>query len=355
MREAAVNLVSVGIFAWARLEPEPGRYEFGWLDRLLGLLHEHGLHVDLATATASPPPWLSRRHPESLPVTREGVTLWPGSRQHYCPSSTAYRGAAARLVEQIATRYAEHPALACWHVNNEYGCHVPACYCDRSAEHFRRWLRERHGSLDALNEAWGTAFWSQRYGDWDEIVPPRAAPYVGNPSQELDWHPRAGPSLGPRGKFGQPQLVGHVVEKQHLKRAPERLRAPPCVVEGQVNLTLARLFRAIESSVRFTGFPLAVRQAHGGEQSRTVSVVEEMTERIRRTNAWTKTWIPAAWILSAPCPRARYESNGTKVPFTPPPPCNCRGCNPSSHSSPTGRQAIFPSLGISLGKAAEAE
>jgi beta-galactosidase len=188
MREAGVNLVSVGVFSWAQLEPEPGRYDFGWLDRVLDLLAEHGIFADLATATASPPPWLARRHPQSLPVTRDGTTLWPGARQHYCPSNLEYREAAAALVERLAERYANHRALALWHVNNEYGCHVAACYCDRSAEHFRDWLRERHGSLARLNDAWGTAFWSQQYGDWDEILPPRSAPTWRNPSQELDWH-----------------------------------------------------------------------------------------------------------------------------------------------------------------------
>ena len=91
MRRAGVNLVSLGIFAWARLEPAPGGFEFGWLDRVIDLLHEHGVSVNLATPTASPPPWLVRRHPEILPVTAEGVTLWHGSRRHYCPHSAAYR------------------------------------------------------------------------------------------------------------------------------------------------------------------------------------------------------------------------------------------------------------------------
>ncbi|MGE5333839.1 MAG: beta-galactosidase, partial [Nitrososphaerota archaeon] len=158
MREAGVNLVSVAIFSWARLEPQPGVYDFGWLDRVLAILHEHDIAVDLATATASPPPWLARLHPESLPVTMDGVTLSPGGRQQYCPSSAAYREAAARLVREMASRYRGHPALAMWHVNNEYGCHVPSCFCDASAAAFRRWLQRRYGSLDALNDAWGTAF-----------------------------------------------------------------------------------------------------------------------------------------------------------------------------------------------------
>lgn len=187
MQEAGVNLVTVGVFSWAMLEPAPGTYDFGWMDRVLGLLHEHGVFADIATATASPPPWLARRHPETLPVTQDGVILWPGSRQAYCPSSPAYRSAAAELVERLARRYRGHPALAMWHVNNEYGCHVPACYCAASAAAFRQWLRARYGTLEALNEAWGTAFWSQVYSDWDEINPPRRAPYLVNPGQDLDF------------------------------------------------------------------------------------------------------------------------------------------------------------------------
>ena len=187
MQEAGVNLVSVGIFSWAKLEPQPGQYDFAWLDRLLDLLHSGGVKVCLATATASPPPWLAKLHPETLPVTAEGVTLWPGGRQHYCPSSPAYREAASKLVRRIAERYREHPALALWHVGNEYGCHVSACYCDESARDFRRWLEARYGTLEALNAAWGTAFWSQQYGSWDEIQPPRTAPTFANPTQQLDW------------------------------------------------------------------------------------------------------------------------------------------------------------------------
>lgn len=187
MREAGVNLVSLGIFAWAKLEPRLGEYDFGWLDRILDLLYENGVMVDLATATASPPPWLARLHPESLPVTVDGVTLHPGGRQHYCPSSAAYRERATELVKRIAERYKNHPALVMWHVNNEYGCHVSECYCDVSAKHFRKWLKERYGSLDALNEAWGTAFWSQQYSEWAEILPPRTAPTFANPTQQLDF------------------------------------------------------------------------------------------------------------------------------------------------------------------------
>lgn len=187
MQEAGVNLVSVGIFGWSLLEPAPGCYQFGWLDRVLDLLHQHGIKACLATATAAPPPWFAKLHPESLPVTKEGVRLGIGSRQHYGPSSPAYREAAARLVRQIATRYKDHPALAIWHINNEYGCHIYEDFSEDSAQAFRGWLERKYGSLEALNEAWGTSFWSQRYYAWEELEPPRAAPTFLNPTQQLDW------------------------------------------------------------------------------------------------------------------------------------------------------------------------
>lgn len=187
MAEAGVNVVTLGIFSWAQLEPRPGRYEFGWLDEIMEMLAGAGIAVCLATGTASPPPWLARLYPETLPVTAAGVRLSPGSRQHFCPSSPRYREAAGELAGQLARRYAGHPALAMWHVGNEYGCHVPACYCDQSAAAFRQWLRQRYAGLDTLNDSWSTAFWSQRYGDWAEIGPPRQAPAFPNPAQQLDF------------------------------------------------------------------------------------------------------------------------------------------------------------------------
>jgi beta-galactosidase len=187
MREAGVNLVSLGIFSWSRLEPSEGTFDFGWLDKVMDLLEAGEIAADLATATASPPPWLSHSHPEMLPVLADGVRLWPGARQHYCPSSPVYRDATRRLVTALAARYAKHPALAMWHVGNEYACHVPACWCDVSAAAFRVWLRERYDTLEMLNRAWGTDFWSQRYSSWEEILPPRKTPTWPNPSQQLDF------------------------------------------------------------------------------------------------------------------------------------------------------------------------
>ncbi|MER5506897.1 beta-galactosidase [Streptomyces sp. NPDC002766] len=184
MKDAGVNSVTLGVFSWAKLEPRPGERDFGWLDTLMDLMHDNGIGVVLATPTSSPPPWLGRLHPETLPRDEDGRTEWWGGRQHFSHSSAVYRRHAAAITEDLAARYGRHPALTMWHINNEYCTYD---YGDEAAARFRRWLRDRHGTLDALNSAWGTAFWSQGYGDWEEVLPPRHAHYLKNPAQVLDF------------------------------------------------------------------------------------------------------------------------------------------------------------------------
>ncbi|BCW80013.1 beta-galactosidase [Arthrobacter sp. NicSoilC5] len=187
MREAGVNFLSVGIFSWALLEPAEGQYDFGWLDDVMDNLAGIGVKVALATATAAPPAWLVRKHPEILPVTADGTVLGPGSRRHYTPSSSVYRRYAAGITRVLAERYKDHTALALWHVDNELGCHVSEFHGEEDAAAFRAWLERRYGNIDALNASWGTAFWSQNYGSFDEILPPSVAPSTLNPGQQLDF------------------------------------------------------------------------------------------------------------------------------------------------------------------------
>ena len=187
MQEAGVNMVSLPVFSWPKIERTPGTYDFAWLDRVIDLLWSHGIKVDLATATATPPAWLIRQHPEVLPHNVDGQRLEFGSRQAYCPSSPIFREHAVKLTEAMATRYGSHPALAMWHVSNEYGDHVARCWCPVSAAHFRRWLEARYGSIDGLNDAWGTTCWGQHYTTFEHIEPPRTSMGPINPSQQLDF------------------------------------------------------------------------------------------------------------------------------------------------------------------------
>lgn len=188
MQQAGVTLVAVNIFGWAHLEPREGEFEFARLDDIIDRLHAAGISVNLGTGTASPPAWLTRSHPEILPMMADATRRHQGGRQAYCPSSPVFRAAALRLVAAVAQRYGTHPAVSLWHVSNELGCHNALCYCETSAAAFRDWLREKYTGLDALNAAWGTTFWSQTYHEWDEILPPLATLSAGNPGQALDFH-----------------------------------------------------------------------------------------------------------------------------------------------------------------------
>jgi beta-galactosidase len=187
MRRAGVNLVSVGIFGWVTAEPTKGAFDFSFYRTVLDRLHTNGIGVCMATMTASPPPWLTHRHPEMLPQRVDGVTLSPGARQQYCPSSPVFRQAVGSFVTSLAAELGDHPAISLWHIHNEYGCHIKGCWCDVSAAAFRSWLQNRYGSIGELNRAWTTTFWSQGYSDFAEILPPRVAPTFPNNAQQLDF------------------------------------------------------------------------------------------------------------------------------------------------------------------------
>ncbi|PRY65041.1 beta-galactosidase [Glaciihabitans tibetensis] len=188
MREAGVDLVAINIFGWSQLEPSAGHYEFSDLDTIIEMLHAAGIRINLGTGTSSPPPWLTTLHPEILPEAEDGTTRFPGGRQAWCPSSPVFRAAALALVEAVAERYGRHPAVALWHVSNELGCHNALCYDADTDAAFRRWLENKYATIAALNAAWGTSFWSQRYSAWNEISTPKLTLSSRNPGQMLDFH-----------------------------------------------------------------------------------------------------------------------------------------------------------------------
>ena len=187
MQQAGVGLVAINIFGWSSINPAESVWDFEALDEIIGLLHEGGIRINLGTGTASPAPWVTARHPEILPVGEDGTVFQQGGRQGYCPSSPVFRAYAAEVVTRVVERYGDHPAVSLWHVSNELGCHNALCYCDTSAEAFRGWLRDRYDDIDALNRAWGTTFWSQRYSDFDDVRVPAQALSLRNPGQILDF------------------------------------------------------------------------------------------------------------------------------------------------------------------------
>ncbi|MEM7442253.1 MAG: beta-galactosidase [Pseudomonadota bacterium] len=188
MAEMGLTYVRIAEFAWARMEPEDGRFEWEWLDRAVDTLANAGLKVVLGTPTATPPYWLIAKHPEILPVGSDGRQRGFGSRRHSTFSSAVFRREARRIVDAMATRYGNHPGVAGWQTDNEYGCHETArSYGDLDREAFQVWLAERYGSIGSLNEAWGNVFWSMEYPEFTAIGLPNEPVTEPNPSHALDF------------------------------------------------------------------------------------------------------------------------------------------------------------------------
>ena len=169
MKLAGCNLMSVGIFAWSALEPREGEYDFGWLGDVLDRLHAAGISVFLATPSGARPAWMSRRYPEVLRVRSDGQRNLHGERHNHCFTSPVYRAFVGRINRALAERFGHHPAVVGWHLSNEYG---GECHCALCQQAFRAWLKARYGTLEALNRAWWTGFWSKTYSDWEELHSP---------------------------------------------------------------------------------------------------------------------------------------------------------------------------------------
>lgn len=184
MKQAKCNVMSVGIFSWAKLEPREGEYDFAWLDTIIEKLYAAGIHIFLATPTGARPAWMSQKYPEVLRVGRNRVPALHGGRHNHCMTSPVYREKTLKINSLLAERYSQHPAVLGWHISNEYG---GECHCNLCQERFRDWLKARYKTLDALNHAWWSTFWSHTYTDWSQIESPAPQGEVSIHGLNLDW------------------------------------------------------------------------------------------------------------------------------------------------------------------------
>ncbi len=184
MKLAHCNLMSVGIFSWAALEPREGEYDFDWLERVLDTLYANGIHVFLATPSGARPAWMSQKYPEVLRVSDQGIRNLHGERHNHCFTSPVYRAFVHKINAALAERFGKHPAVVGWHVSNEYS---GECHCELCQEAFRRWLMKKYGTLNALNQAYWTGFWAKTYTDWSQLHSPSARGEGSIHGLYLDW------------------------------------------------------------------------------------------------------------------------------------------------------------------------
>lgn len=191
MKQAHINIATVGVFSWSALQTDEDTYTFGWLDRILELLHENGIFVCLATSTASIPAWMATAYPDTLPVDAQRVKRGYGERANFCPTSPSFRRFAREMARRMAERYHDHPALVLWHVGNEYFGGATdrglPCHCEHCQQRFRQWLQARYTTLEELNRCWMTAFWGHIYSDWEQIQIPGPFTDRGVQCQVLDF------------------------------------------------------------------------------------------------------------------------------------------------------------------------
>lgn len=184
MKLSGSNVMSVGIFAWVALEPEEGVFTFDWMDTLLDRFAENGIYALLATPSGARPAWMSQKYPEVLRVSPDGIRNLHGARHNHCFSSPIYREKVTIMNSKLAERYADHPAVIGWHISNEFG---GECHCDYCQEAFRGWLKNKYGTLEALNDGWWTSFWSHTYTDWSQVESPVARGENAVHGMNVDW------------------------------------------------------------------------------------------------------------------------------------------------------------------------
>lgn len=188
MQEMGVQVVRMAEFSWFKMEPSEGDFDFEWLEEAVALLDKYGIKSILGTPSAAPPAWIIEKNPEIQPIDRQGRRRHFGGRHHDCQSNETYRAHIKRFVTAFAKRFADNPGVIGWQIDNELGnSHFDLCMCDSCRAKFQSWLTDKYKSIEVLNDAWGTAFWSQGYNSFSQIMTPLITAVGENPSAMLDW------------------------------------------------------------------------------------------------------------------------------------------------------------------------
>jgi len=187
MKETGINCVRIGEFAWHKMEPKQDQIDLSFFKMVITKMHENGIDTVLCTPTPTPPRWLTHEHPETAFVTRDGVRYEHGARQHACTNHPFFRDRSYNIVAAMARELGNLPGVVAWQLDNEFKCHIQECCCETCKGLWHQWLREKYGTIEALNEAWGTEIWSEYYDSFEQIPQPVATPFLHNPSLELNY------------------------------------------------------------------------------------------------------------------------------------------------------------------------
>ena len=186
MKKSGCNVMSVGIFAWAKLEPEEGVFNFGWLDSIIDNLYQNGIYTILATPSGAMPAWMAEKYPEIRRMAEDGIRYRFGNRHNNCYSSPVYREKVRIMNTKLAERYSNHPGVLMWHISNEFN--VEDCHCPLCKDNFRKWLKEKYQTIDNLNAKWWSGFWAHIYNDFSQIDPPGDHGELSSNPLKLEWH-----------------------------------------------------------------------------------------------------------------------------------------------------------------------
>ncbi|MDR2070136.1 MAG: beta-galactosidase [Treponema sp.] len=265
---AGINTLSVGIFSWTALEPEEGVYRFEWLDEVMDMLAGNGIAAVLATPSGARPAWMSKKYPEVLRVNELRLRNVHGERHNHCLSSPVYREKTRTINSLLARRYKDHPALAVWHISNEYSgdCHCPLCQAK-----FREYLKNTYKTLDALNEAWWSAFWSGAITDWDQIESPGSPGNGGHNGLKLDWR-----------RFTTEQFVDfYLNETAPLKEITPDVPCTTNLMAGYTGIDYAR-FAEVLDIASWDSYPRWTSTEGNGEIGLQTSYFHDLIRGLKR-------------------------------------------------------------------------
>jgi beta-galactosidase len=297
MAEAGFNIVRLAEFAWSKIEPsETGltdrrKYDFRWLDRAIDVLQRRGIKVIVGTPTASPPPWLMSMNPDLFRVRNDGLRVTFGNRREYCPNHPLFHQRSKEIVTAMAEQYTQHPAVIGWQIDNEFG---DRCYCSICKSKFQEWLRNRYGTLDELNDRWGTIFWSHVYTQWDEIPLPVTTGGSPNPGLALDF-----------ARFSSDSYVSYQQMQVDILRekCPAHLITHNFMGFKHEDLNYYDLARTLDI-VTWDNYPVGF-WLHEGHDSSGPALGHDTMRGLKNRNFWVMEQQagPSGWETISPSPR----------------------------------------------------